>query len=54
MTIPVLIFGTGTVQASIDGLPVGGHLAIIGIMLVLAVTLSPFASAAALRMSVSN
>lgn len=54
LTIPVLIFGTGTVQASIDGLPVGGHLAIIGIMLVLAVTLSPFASAAALRMSVSN
>ncbi len=54
LTIPVLIFGTGTVQASIDGLPIGGHLAIIAMMLVLAITLSPFASAAALRMSVSN
>lgn len=54
LTIPVLIFGTGTVQASIDGLPISGHLAIIGMMLVLAIILSPFASAAALKMSVSN
>jgi heme exporter protein B len=54
LTIPVLIFGTGTVQASIDGLPISGHLAIIGMMLVLSIILSPFASAAALKMSVSN
>jgi heme exporter protein B len=54
LTIPVLIFATGTVQASIDGLPVGGHLAIMGIMLTLAIILSPFASSAAIKMSVSN
>jgi len=54
LTIPVLIFGSGTVQASIDGLPIMGHLAIMGMMLVLALTLSPFATAAALKMSVSN
>lgn len=54
LTIPVLIFATGTVQASIDGLPVGGHLAILGIMLALAITLAPFASSAAIKMSVSN
>jgi len=54
LTIPVLIFGSGTVQASIDGLPILGHLAIMGMMLVLALTLSPFATAAALKMSVSN
>jgi heme exporter protein B len=54
LTIPVLIFGSGTVQASIDGLPIGGHLAIMGMILVLSLTLSPFATAAALKMSVSN
>ena len=46
LTIPVLIFATGTVQASIDGLPVTGHFAIIGMMLMLALTLSPFATSA--------
>ena len=54
LTIPVLIFATGTVQASIDGLPVTGHFAVIGMMLMLALTLSPFATSAALKMSVSS
>lgn len=54
LTIPILIFGTGTIQASVDNLPIGGHLAIMGAILALAVTLSPFATAAALKMSVSN
>lgn len=52
--IPVLIFGTGTVMAAGDGLPVASHLALLGAMLVLALTLAPFAIAAALRISVSN
>ena len=52
--IPVLIFGTGTVAAAAEGAPVGGYLALMGAFLVLAVTLSPFASAAALRISLSN
>jgi len=54
LTIPVLIFGTGTVQSSIDGLSVAGHLSIMGMMLALALTLSPFAIAAALKISVSD
>lgn len=52
--IPVLIFGTGTVAAASEGSPVAGYLALMGAFLVLAVTLAPFASAAALRISLSN
>jgi len=54
LTIPVLIFGTGTIQASVEGLPLGGYLAIMGVILGLSLMLSPFASAAALKMSVSS
>ena len=54
LTMPVLIFGTGTVQSSIDGLAIAGHLSIMGMMLALASTLSPFAIAAALKISVSD
>ncbi|WP_369810882.1 heme exporter protein CcmB [Marinobacter salarius] len=52
--IPVLIFGTGTVMAASESAPVGGQLALMGAFLVLALTLAPFASAAALRISLSN
>ena len=52
--IPVLIFGTGTVMAAANGLPVGGYLALLGALLVLALTLAPLAAAAALRISMSN
>lgn len=52
--IPVLIFGTGTVAAAGEGASVGGHLALMGAFLVLALTLAPFAAAAALRISMSN
>jgi heme exporter protein B len=52
--IPVLIFGTGTVMAAAENGPVGGQLALMGACLVLALTLAPFASAAALRISLSN
>ena len=52
--IPVLIFGTGTVIAAAEGTPVSGQLALMGAGLVLALTLAPFASAAALRISLSN
>lgn len=52
--IPVLIFGTGTVAAAVDGASVGAYLALMGAFLVLAVTLAPFAAAAALRISLSN
>lgn len=52
--IPVLIFGTGTVTAASDGAAVSAYMALMGAFLVLALTLAPFASAAALRISLSN
>jgi len=52
--IPVLIFGTGSVAAAADGAPIAPYVALMGAFLVLAVTLAPFASAAALRISLSN
>lgn len=52
--IPVLIFGTGTVAAASEGAPVGAYLALMLAFLVLALTLAPFAAAAALRISLSN
>lgn len=52
--IPVLIFGTGAVQAAINGLPINGYLAILGAILVLGVVLAPLAIAASLRISASQ
>ncbi len=52
--IPVLIFGTGTVAAATEGAPVGAYVALMGAFLVLAITLAPFAAAAALKISLSN
>ncbi len=52
--VPVLIFGTGAVAAAADNVPIVGHLAILGAMLALAITLAPLAIAAALRMSVAS
>ncbi len=52
--IPVLIFGTGAVQAASSGLPIAGYVAILGAILALGIVLAPIAIAAALRISVSN
>src|SRR5690554_514360 len=52
--IPVLIFGTGTVAAAAEGASVGAYLALMGAFLMLALTLAPFAAAAALKISLSN
>jgi heme exporter protein B len=52
--IPVLIFATAAVQAALNGLPIGGYLALLGAFLVLALTLSPLAVAAALRLAVGG
>ena len=53
MSVPVLIAGTLTVQETLNGASLGGYLAIMGAMLVGALTLAPLASAAALRISVN-
>ncbi len=52
--IPVLIFGAGTVLAGINGLPIGGYLALLGAMLALALALAPVAISAAIRISVGQ
>ena len=52
--IPVLIFGTGTVVAAADGVPVTGYLAILGSICALTIVLAPLGAAAALKISVSN
>lgn len=49
--VPVLIFGAGVVVYAADGLPVDGVLALLGAMLVAAITLAPMAVAAGLRIS---
>tara|TARA_R100001509_G_scaffold159893_1_gene126885 strand:+ start:153 stop:842 length:690 start_codon:yes stop_codon:yes gene_type:complete len=49
--MPVLIFGSGAVQAAVDGVPAGPYLALLGAMLCLAVALAPLAIAAGLRIS---
>ncbi|MBW5823782.1 heme exporter protein CcmB [Yersinia kristensenii] len=50
--IPVLIFATAAIDAASMSLPIDGYLAILGAMLAGSVTLTPFATAAALRVSV--
>ncbi len=52
--IPVLIFATAAVQASLNGLAVDGYIALLAAFLVLALTLTPLAVAAALRLAVGG
>ncbi|MSR11359.1 MAG: heme exporter protein CcmB [Gammaproteobacteria bacterium] len=52
MSVPVLIFGTLAVQASVNTMSPAGYLALMLAMLAAAISLGPLASAAALRISV--
>ncbi|VEH66219.1 heme exporter protein CcmB [Rodentibacter pneumotropicus] len=52
--IPVLIFASSVLDAAGLNLPYMGQLAILGAMMVGAITFSPFAVAAALRISLDN
>lgn len=51
--MPVLIFGTGAMQAAIGGHPAGAHLALLAALTLLALALAPWAIAAALKIAVS-
>ena len=51
--IPLLIFAASAVDSAAAGLPVTAHLSLIAALLVLALSLSPIATAAALRVSLS-
>jgi len=52
--IPVLIFGSGTVQAGAMGLPIQGYIALLAALLVFSLMLAPFAIVAALKISVRS
>lgn len=49
--VPVLIFGAGAVDASAIGMSASGHLSILGALLLAGMALAPWATAAALRIS---
>ncbi|MGD2118022.1 MAG: heme exporter protein CcmB [Chromatiales bacterium] len=51
LTIPVLIFGAGAVEANISGLGEAGHLSMLAAILVGSLVLAPLATAIALRVS---
>ena len=51
LTVPVLIFGTGAVEATVSGLGGQGHLLMLAAILVLALIFAPLAASAALRVS---
>jgi len=50
--VPVLIFAVGAVDAAAQGLPVRGHLLMLGGLLLAALPLAPLATVAALRQAV--
>jgi heme exporter protein B len=50
--IPVLIFGAGAVEANIIGQPFASHLYLLGAISVLSIVFAPWATAAALRISI--
>ncbi|MNZ51416.1 Heme exporter protein B [compost metagenome] len=52
--IPVLILGSGALQAALQGLPASGQLLWLASLTALAVTLTPFAIAAGLTISVGE
>ncbi|TCW09895.1 heme exporter protein B [Raoultella sp. BIGb0138] len=52
LSVPLLIFATAATQAASTGLPVDGYLAILAAFFTASATLCPFATAAALRLTV--
>jgi heme exporter protein B len=51
LCIPVLIFGTGAVEAISSGLSIASHLSLLGALLVMALVFTPWVTAQALRIS---
>ena len=51
LAVLVLIFSSAAIDAASQGVSIGGYLAILGAMLIASITLAPFATAAALRIS---
>ena len=51
--VPLLVIATGAVGAAVDGLPYAGQLGLLAAALVAALSLAPFATAAALKITLS-
>jgi heme exporter protein B len=51
LCIPVLIFGTGAVEAAVSGMSVVSNLSLLGAILLLALVFTPWVTAQALRIS---
>ena len=51
LTIPVMVFGSATLTAAMQGIPVNGYLALLLAMSVVATGLLPFAVAGVLRIA---
>ena len=51
LTIPVLIFGAGAVEAHNAGVGISGHLSLLGALLIVGLLACPWVTAAALRIS---
>lgn len=49
--VPVLIFGAGAVDAGLSGMGTGGHYSLLAAFLIVAICVTPWATAAALRIS---
>jgi heme exporter protein B len=54
LTIPILIFGAGTLTAALQHFPVAAYLALLGAMSLLAIAFLPLAIAAILRIALSS
>ncbi|WP_019216515.1 heme exporter protein CcmB, partial [Legionella tunisiensis] len=54
LTIPVMVFGSGSLTAVMQGLPVSGYLALLLALSILAVGFLPFAIAAVIRISLAD
>lgn len=52
LTIPLLIFGAGAVEARLAGLSAAPHLSLLGALLIVIALFAPWATAAALRIAV--
>jgi heme exporter protein B len=51
LTVPVLVFGAGAVEAAASGLGAGAHISLLAAFLLIAAALAPWAAAAAIRIA---
>lgn len=54
LTIPSLLLGSGTLQATLQGLPVQGYLALLSALSIIAVSFLPIAIAAVVRINLAE